>query len=96
MSEPADQALSAGESSGAPCRTRTCGLLVRRNSEGGNRGQREAAAPMFTGRFSHPRQPENASSRRGLSVICQSKRGSLRPAGKRTFRGGVRAGELAT
>ena len=59
---------------GAPCRTRTCDLLVRSNSKGGNRGQRDTAAPMFTGLLSHPRQPENASSRRGLSVICQSER----------------------
>ena len=29
-------------------------------------------APIFSGFFDRPRQPENTSSRDGLSVICQS------------------------
>jgi hypothetical protein len=33
------------------CRTRTCDHLVRSLKKGDNRGQRDAAAPMFTGLF---------------------------------------------
>lgn len=35
-------------------------------------GQREAAAPTFLAFFDHPRRPESAASRTGLSAICQS------------------------
>jgi hypothetical protein len=34
-------------------------------------GQREAAAPMFSGLFDHLRQPENTSSRNRLAIISQ-------------------------
>jgi hypothetical protein len=43
--------------------------------KGEHLGQREAAAPMFSSLFWHLRQPENTSSRDGLSVICQSELG---------------------
>jgi hypothetical protein len=35
-------------------------------------GQRETAAPMFSGLFAQPRLPENTPNRRGSSAICQS------------------------
>jgi hypothetical protein len=34
-------------------------------------GQRETAAPMFSGLFAQLRQLENTLNRRGLSAICQ-------------------------
>jgi hypothetical protein len=45
---------------------------VRRAKKGDHLGQREAAAPMFSGVFDCLRQPGDTSSRDGLSVICQS------------------------
>ena len=41
-------------------------------------GQRETAAPMFSGLFDHPRQPANASNRHRLSAVCQSNKSRSR------------------
>jgi hypothetical protein len=60
--------------SGAPCRTRTCDLLVRSERKGGNRGQRDTAAPCFLRKPHNSGQPPKAASRYRLSVICQSAR----------------------
>jgi len=46
-------AQATREASGAPCRTRTCDLLVRSQEKGGNTGQRETAALFFFGRFAN-------------------------------------------
>ena len=65
---------------GGPSRTRTCDLLVRRRSKGGNEGQRETAAPDFISVPANTRQPKTTTSRYRLSVICQSTFASLRRA----------------
>jgi hypothetical protein len=57
---------------GGPSRTRTCDLLVRRATKGGNRGQRETAAPRFSACFRDLGQPQKTASRYRLSVVCQS------------------------
>ena len=57
---------------GAPCRTRTCDLLVRSGPKGGNRGQRETAALRFSRNSHNSGQHQKAASRYRLSVICQS------------------------
>ena len=54
---------------------------------------------MFTGLFSHLRQPDHASSRRGLSVICQSKWATCDPLARGTRKaarelGGRRGGMM--
>ena len=58
---------------GAPSTTRTCDLLVRSGKKGVYPGQRDTAAPMFSGFFDRWRLPENTSSRDGLSAVCQSR-----------------------
>jgi hypothetical protein len=63
---------------GAPCRTRTCDLLVRSLPKGDNRGQHGAAAPDFIDVPSYPQPPETTPSRYRLSVICQSTFGTRR------------------
>ena len=56
----------------APCRTRTCDLLVRSGKKGDGTGQQDTAAPMFSGFCYRPGPPENTSFRHGLSADCQS------------------------
>jgi hypothetical protein len=72
MSEPAARRRQDRRRCGAPCKTRTCDLLVRRAKKGVNRGQRETAAPRFSACLAHFGQRQNTSSRSRLSVICQS------------------------
>jgi hypothetical protein len=55
-------------------RTSGSDLLVRSERKGGNRGQRDTAAPCFLRKSHHSGQPPKAASRYRLSVICQSAR----------------------
>jgi hypothetical protein len=51
---------------------------LRSSPEGGNRGQRETVVPIFSAFSITLDNPENTSSRDGLSALCQSERASAR------------------
>ena len=56
---------------GTPGRIRTYDLWLRRNAERKSRRQPETASRLFSISCGNLGQPETASSRLGLSVICQ-------------------------